>query len=280
LKYIINSIKNLDNSIEIILIGHSQGGLVNLETAIDIPEKISEIISISTPYSSVAIAKGVCLLDVIANFLNKSVFELITKDEEARERYDDCVTLLGKTSYYDNLKSKWNNLSNRPKLTVIAGISAHLMTSVYLFPFEINHRYPFDCLVLGREQVAIENCTIHVLYKDGVTCYQDSNGFEKSCCTNLGLINEHVCNCVLPCFDISGALFKSSITELENLYKNKQFVALSKLPIVKAVVEAMDEKPLSDENYRPYYETVAGEYSHLHIIEAEKTIGIILGILI
>ena len=158
------------------------------------------------------------------------------------------VTVLGTPSYFDNLRAKWNSLTSRPKLTVIAGISAHLMTSVYLFPFEINHRYTFDCLVLGREQVDIENCKLHVLSKDGVTCYEDSDGFKNSCCSDLGFIN-------------------------------KQFAALSELPVVKAVVEAKDGKPLSNEDYRPYYETVASEHSHLNIREAEKTIGILLGIL-
>lgn len=279
LKYIINAIKNLDSSIEIVLIGHSQGGLVNLETAVEIPEKITEMVSISTPYSSVAIAKGVCLLDTIANIVNSSIYKLIENDDEIIKRYDASVTVLGTPSYFDNLKAKWNSLTSRPKLTVIAGISAHLMTSVYLFPFEVNHRYPFDCLVLGREQVDIENCTLHVLSKDGVTCYEDSDGFKKSCCTDLEFINEHDCDCTLPCFDISGAIFKSAVTELENLYNNKKFVALSELPVVKAVVEAKDGKPLSNEDYRPYYETVASEYSHLNIREAEKTIGILLGIL-
>lgn len=277
LKYIINAIKNLDSSINIILIGHSQGGLVNLETAIDIPQKIAEVVSISTPYSPVSFAQVASFFDAIHSVFNTSIYEVIYNDVDVMHRYDARVTTLASSTYFNNLKQKWNDLSYRPDLTVIAGVSGHIMTSFYIFPFEVNFRYPFDGLVLGKEQVEIDHCTLHVLHNDNVACYEESDGFQHSCCSQFGLINYHNCQCPLPCFDISAALHLSAFAEVANLFRQGNFIALEELPLVQAINEAIDGVPLTNQQYRSYYETIAGQYSHLKIREADKTVLLLLG---
>lgn len=275
---IIESIKQLDNSIEIILVGHSQGGLVNLKTATEIPNKIKKVVSISTPYSAVTTAYLLRAVEFIANIFKESVYPYFSAGDY--DEYDKRVKTLSDSKYLTELKTKWNKLSKRPELTVIAGISAHLMTSeyfVFILPFEINHRYPFDGLVMGREQVDIDHCDLHVLHNPGVECYEKSDGFTHSCCSQFGLINNHNCNCALPCLDISSALIKFSLSALESKIKQGN-VNLEELPVIKAFVEGINGETCSNENYRQYYEVIGANYSHKNIVIQNDTIGLILGV--
>jgi len=279
LKVIIENIKSIDSSIEIILIGHSQGGLVNLNTSIKIPNKISKIISISTPYSPVTTAYLLRGVNYVATMFNKNTYMMF--DKKDYDEYENRVKELSDSTFYTNLKNKRNDLTNRPSLHVIVGISAHFMTSEYLYflvPFEVNHRYPFDGLVMGREQVDIENCELYVLHNKGVECYEKSDNFTHSCCTQFGLINDHICKCDLPCFDFSSAIFKSALSLLEEQITNGK-IDLNQIPIVKSICQAASEEECSDETYRQYYDIIAGNFSHKNIILQNETIGIILGVL-
>ena len=53
------------------------------------------------------------------------------------EEYEKRVKTLSDSKYSADLKTKWNKLSKRPSLTVIAGTSAHLMKSQYFTIFFI-----------------------------------------------------------------------------------------------------------------------------------------------
>lgn len=276
---IIESIKQLDSSIEIILVGHSQGGLVNLKTATEIPNKIKNIVSISTPYSPVTTAYLLRTVEFVANIFYTSVYPYFSAGDY--EEYEKRVKTLSDSKYLTDLKTKWNKLSKRPSLTVIAGISAHLMTSqyftIFFVPFEINHRYPFDGLVMGREQVDIDHCDLHVLHNPEVECYEKSDGFTHSCCSQFGLINNHNCKCALPCLDISSAILKSGLSSLESMIKQGE-VKLEELPVIKALIEGINGEACSNENYRQYYEVIGGNYSHKNIVIQNDTIGLILGV--
>lgn len=276
---IINSIKSLDSSIKIILVGHSQGGLVNLKTATEIPGKIDEMISISTPYSPVTTAYLLRGVSFIATIFKQNVYQYFSSGDY--DEYEKRVKTLSDLNFFKELKKKWNSLSSRPKLTVIAGISAHIMTSIYrvicFIPFETNFRYAFDGLVMGREQVNIDHADIYVLHNPGVECYEKSDGFQHSCCSQFGLINNHVCNCALPCLDISRAAVDSALNALSAAI-DKGSVNLDDIPVAKALIEGIDGVPCSDENYRQYYEIIGGNYSHKNIVVQNDTIGLILGI--
>ncbi|MEG0994998.1 MAG: alpha/beta hydrolase [Bacilli bacterium] len=152
LKKIINEICRINPETEIYLIGHSQGGLVNLKTSTLVPEKIKNLISISTPYSPVTLAYLLREIEFVANIFDKSLIMKVEPNDYID--YEERIKTLSDLKYINNLKNEWNNLIIRPKLNVIAGISSHLMTSEYFIifciPFELNYRYPFDGLVLGR----------------------------------------------------------------------------------------------------------------------------------
>lgn len=74
LVYLVKKIKSLSSKIRLILVGHSQGGLVNLETACKVPSKIHKLISISTPYSPVLMANKLICIATIANMFGQNVY--------------------------------------------------------------------------------------------------------------------------------------------------------------------------------------------------------------
>lgn len=101
---IIESIKQLDSSIEIILVGHSQGGLVNLKTATEIPNKIKSIVSISTPYSPVTTAYLLRAVEFVANIFNTSVYPYFSAGDY--EEYEKRVKTLSDSKYLTDSKTK------------------------------------------------------------------------------------------------------------------------------------------------------------------------------
>ncbi|MEG0994997.1 MAG: hypothetical protein RSE91_03420 [Bacilli bacterium] len=117
-----------------------------------------------------------------------------------------------------------------------------------------------------------------MLCNDGVECYQKSDGFKHSCCTEFSIINQHDCHCVLPCFDINGALFKSSLSVLGSALKTGN-VDINNLPIIKAILEGIKGIACSDKKYKQYYDIIGGNYSHQNIVKQDNTIGLILGVL-
>ena len=286
IKKIIDIINIFGADVEIALVGHSQGGLVNLKASTLAPHKIKEIISISTPYGRSAFASILSDIEFIINIFNGSLVEGIAnvdKNDIEYTNYNTSIDQMSSNTYLNNLKNAWLNLETRPRLTVIAGISIHMMTSQYynvlFFPIEVNKRYPFDGLVFGKEQVDIAEADVYVLHNDGVDCYETSNHFNNYCCAETNLVHQHDCDCALPCFDISDVLFQSTIDLIKNLIHRGTNFSLADLPIVKAIIEGINGVPCSNERYRQYYELMGGNYSHKNIINQDDTVALILGIL-
>ena len=184
LKYIIDEFSEYEN-VEIILVGHSQGGLVNLEAAIDRYSRISRIISISTPYSPVYLATVASLFDPILGCVT---------DVDNIEYYRACVNTLASNEYFNNLKSRWNALQSRPELTAIVGISGKLQ---YLSGelFDIVDISGFDGLVMTSEQTDIEHANFVYSINDDVPCYNNQL-YASSCCTEFDNMCNNTCNLI------------------------------------------------------------------------------------
>lgn len=127
--YIIDELKKYPN-VELNLVGHSQGGLVNLEAAIERNTKINKVVSISTPYSPVYLGEKLIFLDFFFKLGGKTAYELFCDKTENIPAYKSSVEVLCLESYYNNLKSCWNNLSIRPKLSVITGTAGHIYSVI------------------------------------------------------------------------------------------------------------------------------------------------------
>lgn len=275
LVFFINTIKARFSNLEIYLVGHSQGGLINLKTATVIPDLIKEIISISTPYKSVMIAKDLWLMDTILKLFSKGI--LVENSLGATIRYSQSVATLGNSLFYTILKNKWYRLKNKPKLSVICGTSAvFLKTGIKgNSPYSITmlkkdyiptyKKYPFDGLVLTSEQNAIENEFIYNFIDPKIPCLKEKSYLNKMCATSLTECNK---TCPLPF--LHGVNFTIDLSK--DVLKGKDVYSLD---LIKSMYEGVEQKPLTNPEYRNYYEIFNSNYSHANILYSDDVVSLI-----
>lgn len=291
LTYIIETIKHIDDEINVILIGHSQGGLVNLETVINIPSMISEIISISTPYSPVTMANKLINLNFLANMVNINAYELMMYKEEDKflaksnaKKYQECVEILSSKEYFDNLKDKWNNLLTRPKLNIIAGVSGKLYNYIVSNPPTISH-YPFDGLVTIYEQTNIKHANIYGFSDSKLECYNEKVFMNEVC--SYEQENYYTCkrNCCLEEFSIKNSLSKITLDALNGavfnwITKGEFTYNFSDNSIINDITNGIGRKEISNIENKSYYDIYASDYSHMYLRNCDETIGLILSIIL
>lgn len=260
--YIIDAFKKYNN-VELILVGHSQGGLVNLEAAISRNTKISKLISLSTPYAPVHLAKTLLFLEFVFNLGGKTVYNTFVNKAENIPAYDACVETLSSSDYFEGLKNRWNALSVRPQLTVITGTAGHLFNVIPATSTSAAFIYkePFDGIVKISEQKAISHATFIDLVNNTVPCYAQKTYADSICSTQQGLFRSCDYSCTLKSLSISGTIFDALMSYVKNaLHGNKE---LTSLPVADAVLAGLkrDKTDLPD-NYDDYYAVYSNAYNH------------------
>lgn len=289
LKFIVESIKNCDEEVEVILVGHSQGGLVNLEVATQIPTLINDMISISTPYGPVNLAKKLINVNVLTKIFGTDLYEVIQDKPGTAKKYKECVEILAKSDYFDDVKGRWNKLSNRPNLTVISSVSGHLFkvipgycdyNGVYI-PNSI-YKYPFDGLVSIGEQTDIENAKIVGITDRSLECYNSKQFMCGNCYYQYGTYKTCYKNCCLPSFNLESALLVTGLQVLEDLidswiHNDKMEFELTNYPIINDIINGIYDEAIEDPNNAQYYNVYKSNYSHGNVIKCNETISYIAG---
>lgn len=303
---LVELIKYLKNTLglsrDIVLVGHSQGGLVNLETAIEIPTYISQIISINTPYSANSIAiKATCLInfcnmisvDAAEYYLSIGEKDAKKMDEEEKaelakkaDGFESCVKALADSDYLEGLKSRWSNLTNRPKLHVITSASALDVTNLGLT------KRPFDCLVNLNAQKDIAYDTVQYLVPLSVPCIQGQSGWfannfrEDNCgiCTYDCIwpkvrLNRMLCSVLEDLADpYVSVIAESNWSELWRKIKTFDIASLDfgSIQLMKTVIAAKDGDPLpgdvTDEDCVNFYNAIVSPYSHMNSTKLDSCI--------
>ncbi|MBR2138153.1 MAG: hypothetical protein IKC22_07550 [Bacilli bacterium] len=279
---IINSFKSYNLNLEIYLVGHSQGGLVNLETAIEMPTDIKKMISISTPYSPVSVAKNLLYIDRLIKKAKLGGL-LVGDSEEETARYENCANTLTSKDYFKNLKKKWDNLAKRPKLLVITGTSGFVTKTVSEFvtigvpPFTtsmmmtFDKKHPFDGLVLTCEQKDISYDNIVNITSKSLPCYSEETFVKKICGAN---IYDRCQGCNLPSFNGFSSIFELACDAI-----------VGNDPMNHDIVDAIFEgaygvksTPRNPE-YMNYFNIYRSQYSHMFIASCDETVATIMGYL-
>ena len=278
--YIINAIKDIDNSVRIILVGHSQGGLVNLEAATRIPNKIEKMISISTPYSPVYMAQKLIHINFIASIFNTDLFALLEEKPKMAQKYKDRVDDLSNASLFDDIKGRWNNLSKRPQLTIITGVSGHLVSffpGTGIFSPSLS-KYSFDGLVTIEEQTAIDYASIVGLTNPKIACYTTKKYMEKRCYFKQAFSSSCNKDCCLPSFDLDNTiistLIETIVSFVASLVRGKSFdLDINNLSVVNDIMNGVNGKPISNPDNQKYYDVYRSDYSHQNLRYCDETIG-------
>lgn len=278
--YLINKIKSLSNKIRLILVGHSQGGLVNLETACKVPGKIEKLLSISTPYSPVLMANKLICIATIVNIFGQNVYNFVAPSPELAPKYKDRVETLGSSNYFKELKDRWNNLSSRPDLIVIEGVSGHLFEMIINPDPTCGNtlmKKPFDGLVGVGEQTEIEHCTKHVLTDRNLPCYITGTFKDTTCYLQQGFYISCKAKCTLSNFDLTSTIIRTGLDLLWNLMTgDSNAFNLDSYPVIKDIFNGVNRQPIYDKNNQNYYNIYASDYSHMYIRYCDETLALLL----
>lgn len=275
LKYIINALHSYDINVNINLVGHSQGGLVNIETAIEIPNLIKNIVSISTPYEPVSFGRDLLYIDRLLKILKLGG---IITDENPKilKRYEESVETLVSNNYYNNLKNRWGNLTSRPQLLVITGTSGHIAKNVFEYvkigssgSIRMNflRKYPFDGVVATHEQRAIEHDFEINFADENLPCFKQKTYIERNCGAS---IYDRCKNCQSPYFDFFTSVFEIAMDVMKG---NKPL----NNDIINAIWEGISRDNLTNVSYKNYYDIYASEYSHKYLAQHNAAILTIMG---
>lgn len=288
---IIDSIKT-HSSIRLSLIGHSQGGLVNMEAAIVRPLKIYKMISISTPYSPVKVGSNVLFFESLVNLIGSSLIDGYESNPEYKNYLVQSVNKLTSSSYFNDLKSRWNSLGYNPSLTVITGSSGLLKDLKYYAPLGcsmITH-CPFDGLVCLSEQRSISNASFVDLIKHNALCFHSREFIttppNDSCYSIVG-IGQVGCsngpNCNLPSVNLMLTGFQSLLNAAYDYFLGTDVESaeyFANHPITIAIDEGLSQISFTgSQEYQAIYDLAYDQYNHLHILKNQETIGTIIGLL-
>lgn len=277
----------LNNNRKIVLVGHSQGGLVNLDVATKIPTYLNQIISLNTPYSKNSLAiKGMCIINLIkvimaipevadffssGNYLDATNYSELISNISAMIAsklfdFEEALSDLASDSFYDNLKTRWDNTNNKPRLHVIASASAVDHSNV----LGIRTKQLNDGLVDLSEQMDINYNTVHYLLDPSMPCFEMDGSyildkFEKNCynCDE---------NCNLPQININ-SIINDTIWNVYQAIKSTNpssqddLVTIKLIQTYSAIIGEKDKsgeliQPPSDEMYMALYNAFAHPYSH------------------
>lgn len=265
LRYLVNTKKTTSS---IVLIGHSQGGLVNLEAAIDYPTFISKIISIATPYNPNDLGKLLMgYVNLCRNIMKIDPVTMALTDsytDSERSLYEQRVNNLIDSDYFLNLKTRWNNLKSKPFLHVISGTSGKLQYSLGL-GMNVVIRCGFDGLVTTYEQSDITYNSYQPLVDLSIECLSRStsdwwNGTYKTTCKNCQVFGG---NCILSTLNVDNLITNSVLSAVGDWFKGKGFNIEKKfVSVMNTIQEALNNQPLSDTKHQNLYNIYSGPYNH------------------
>lgn len=291
LEYIINALKRYFSDLQIILIGHSQGGLVNLEVACDKPNQIQELVSISTPYSPVIIARDAMRLVHALSFLElESSSETNLFSSQDQQRYLENVERLSGQTYFTNLKRRWNNIpvTSKPKIRCITGTSGTLAYDMLTLPKKTS----YDGLVRTYSQSDISNGVAYNLKDPKTSCE------AKYLNNNCDVLPQQCLQCTLPAFCVEATVLQTLrdnieiVEELVNQFlRGEEIVVPSDIeniidnhPIVKIIKNEINLNDRPDPNsrntqsiklYQNFSDVFISEYSHRWIAESDAAVLLI-----
>ncbi len=283
--YIIDEIKKYPN-VELNLVGHSQGGLINLEAAIDRNTKINKIISISTPYLPVYLGEKLIFLDFFFKLGGQSAYMLFLETPEEVEAYKASVKTLCSSEYFSNLKSRWNDLSSRPNLIVITGTAGHLynvrtnVSSDPMLSYNTITKQPFDGLVKFSEQANIDHANFIHLVDKNVQCYEEKKFAESICYYQEGFIRTCKNKCSLSSINFTSTVVDALFNLIDIIIKKDKINDFNNYDVVKAIRAGLDRSTNDvPSGYEDYYEIYSNDYNHKYLRYNKETIAILLSLL-
>lgn len=232
----------------IILVGHSQGGLVNLGVSLDYPEKISRLISISTPYKPNGLAKE--FLQFVPPVMFKAAIKkYATAFKEKPLLYVRGVNYLKSRKAYQERLTRWNALQGKIPLHIIANVAGKRV--IYAIGFIPRNIQPTDGLVTHLEQTSFPSTTTDLFIDQEIGCILDNTEqYKKGClkCTRV---------CPYSSFALRDLLLQLG----RQIVRNKNGLN----DLLHMGEHVIKNEPNSEGNYDELYRIFIHPYSHAQI---------------
>lgn len=267
---------------KIVLVGHSQGGLVNLETAILRPESIDKIISLSTPYNPVDIGKDVMTIfhlgELFKYDVNGKIRNELNVTADEAQKFRDRIETLSSSSYFSDLKNRWANCVHKPKLYVISGTSGRLAHTYYVYTsngyaMPVTIKKSFDGLVTTKEQHDIPYNGYQPFVDLDIECLRRQDnwwaGNYQGDCKNCGIFTS---TCDLPVLNVTNVAMKALLEGISNFLRGNGFTFDQYARELSATISAAAYPDYANDRYFPknnpypqyqqYYDIYSHRYSH------------------
>lgn len=259
--------------IPIILVGHSQGGIVNAEASLECPTYINRIISINSPFMANKI--GIDLLAIVSLLGIKGFtwngFEYRLDEKRFRAALENLTSV----EYFSSLEMRWLATKIKPKAIGIVGLSGVLTGT----SFDMDQT--FDGLVCASDFKYLTLDHIEYFYEKKPNCPFDLiervfNRDYKNYCSFCDKI------CVFPKASFSSTLFDVVKSVVANWFSNGFHVDYEKALSTNEKLKAISAG-INDQNYtgkeQKLYKIYSDKYNHKNIISNEKMISYLAGII-
>ncbi len=255
--HIIHRLKEFYPSKKIITVGHSKGGVVSMNCAIEHHGLIDKLISVGTPYTT-TIFEHICnfVVLIVEKTLNDEL-SLIARNETINDVYKVFAKFIIEQTLKkvvdnflniyvlkDNLKQKWNTLDNKPQFTPIATralVFNDAMESDIVVPVESALAYGFNGKKYSDDYLLV--CSN--LYKVNIYTFNYLKNFNLisfikmiNGIVDTGLSNNYpnIMNTILS------TLFNQVTILSDEIKKESAKYAHANMPIIRDILGSDDEQ--------------------------------------
>lgn len=263
----------------IVLVGHSQGGLVNMETALICPNYIDKIISLNTPFSVNNIGKT---FFPIATFCHRFGIPLNVGFDTLDFRDDDvyhALSTLVNFVYFADLKKRWESATNKPTAIALAGLAGVLTDKANEWDST------FDGLVMVSDFQHIKVDKIHFFMEEYPPC---PDGWPKEWFWDKDYTKKCTwCRekCVFPKMsfvntlgEVADEILDAVINDGINSLINGTKYEFKEIEIVKAINAGLNKQAYSGPE-QTVYKIYSSKYNHLHVQTNTEILTFLSGLL-
>lgn len=272
LEHIVQHLYTKVSDRSIILIGHSQGGIVNMEVALSMPKYVKSIISINTPYNENLIASALepLIMEVVKKVRKFEFGDTSIKfdDDKKIERLEKAIGTLTSGMYFHFLKQKWENATEKPSAVGIAGLSGVLTDKLS------TNDSTFDGLVTVSELNNIKLNHLEYFFHEEPVCPENEVLWDKHYSNRCTFCLK---DCPLPKMSFDGEVLNAITNYLKSTITGLPFNPMD-LEIITAIQCGLMKKPYGGRMIKIYL-IYLSIYSHQNIITNKKVINYLLGLL-
>ena len=300
LNYIIQSLEsNVNFSRDIVLIGHSQGGIVSLESSINHNTTVKKVITISTPFGASEGAKLFMFIYYIGRIFSEEITNNIIShvyNVTDTTQLVQSINALSDNSYFNDetnmtgLIQRFNALSVKPQVYNLGGISglADIFPFNSLFGGDYDDVNGFDGLVFGIEMVKLANTTKYFILPSDIPtlpCINNNpnqGNYLKGCknCNNNCLLKQNYINLIQLIINSLDDLiadlddFLNGITTFSNLSTTAQ-------NLIDAISYGLagEALPSSLSSYTSIYNIYKADNNHQNILTNLEILMFIKGVI-